>query len=73
MKGILCTVVESSAASVGQYTPLGSVPTAIFLALVTLLVMLHSDVSLFGAFRIMVEAYFPERRTLLESSEVLAK
>jgi len=60
LKGILCAVIENSVASVAPYTTLGTLPTTVFLALVTLLVMLYSEVGLITACQVMVEAYSPQ-------------
>jgi len=66
LKGILCTVVENSVASVAPYTTLGTVPTAVFIALVTLLIMFYSDVGLFAACQMLIDACSPERFIPLE-------
>ena len=56
MKGIFCKFLEDSVASVAPYTILGSTPALVFLGLMTLMVMLYSDVGIFAAFRILLEA-----------------
>jgi hypothetical protein len=71
LKGILCTVVESSVASVAPYTTLGTVPTAVFIALLTILIMLYSDVGFFTACQMMVDAYGSGRIIPLEMSDKL--
>ena len=56
MKGVFCKFLEDSAASVAPYTILGSTPALVFLGLMTLLVMLYSDVDVLAAFRLLLEA-----------------
>ena len=71
LKGIVYSAVETSVASVAPYTTLGTIPAAIFLALITLLVMLYSDMGVLPAFRMVIDASFSRRCVALEITKTL--
>ena len=60
MKGILFSLVEGSATSIAPYVTLGTLPTAIFLALVALLAMLYSDLDLVATYQTFLGAYLDQ-------------